>query len=164
MTTAPSPPLEAADIERLLPHRAPWRLLDRVPRFEPGASLEAVRTVPPDGPLTAGHFPGFPLLPGVLLFEAMAQAAALLFALTYGPPQPGEVPVLGAVDGRLLAAVFPGDVVEVHVDAERMTSTAGLFQARARVGARTVGRGSLSLAKTSAERLRARGETDGGAA
>ena len=150
-----APPLERDALEQLLPHRRPALLLARATAFERGQSLDAVRTFEPGDPLFAGHFPGLAILPGVHLFEAMAQGAALLFVLTYGQLADDELPVLGSVDGRLLAPVFPGDTIAIQVDAEKMTSTAGIFRARVRAGEREVARATLSLAKSSTSRLAA---------
>src|SRR5689334_19731801 len=70
--------LNIGDIQRLLPHRYPFLLVDRVVEFEPGKRLVAVKNVTINEPFFNGHFPGAPVMPGVLIVEAMAQAAGLL--------------------------------------------------------------------------------------
>ncbi|MEA2652368.1 MAG: 3-hydroxyacyl-[acyl-carrier-protein] dehydratase, partial [Chloroflexota bacterium] len=76
-TTTPALPLEAADIMRIIPHRYPFLLVDRVVELEPGRRAVGIKAVTANEPQFTGHFPGRPIMPGVLMVEALAQTAAV---------------------------------------------------------------------------------------
>src|SRR5687767_5705378 len=99
--------MSATDLVSLLPHRPPMLLLEEA-RKTGERELVAYQTIPMDNAFLAGHFPGFPLWPGALLLEAMAQATAVYLLESRQGLQEDEVPVLGAVDCRFLLPVFPG--------------------------------------------------------
>jgi 3-hydroxyacyl-[acyl-carrier-protein] dehydratase len=88
--------IERDEIEKMIPHRAPFLWIDRVEELEPGIRCVAWLTIDAENPLFAGHFPGRPILPGVLIIEAVAQTAAVMM----GAATPGV-----AMDSALLAAV-----------------------------------------------------------
>lgn len=100
------------DVLSRLPHRAPFVLVDRVTSSEPGVGATGYKLVAHNEPYLAGHFPGRPLLPGVLQIEALAQLAA--FAIE---PEPGSLVVLAGVDGaRFRRSVVPGDRLDLRVE------------------------------------------------
>ncbi|HET9551599.1 MAG TPA: 3-hydroxyacyl-ACP dehydratase FabZ [Anaeromyxobacteraceae bacterium] len=112
------PILDVEGIQRLLPHRPPFLLVDRVIAFEKEKTLVAVKGVTMNEPFFAGHFPGHPVMPGVLILEALAQAAGLLACLSLPPEQvQRKVTYLMGIDGaRFRKPVVPGDRLELHVE------------------------------------------------
>ncbi|GIW39585.1 MAG: 3-hydroxyacyl-[acyl-carrier-protein] dehydratase FabZ [Candidatus Binatia bacterium] len=109
-------------VQELLPHRYPMLLVDRVVDFDDGARLVGLKNVTANEPYFAGHFPGEPVMPGVLLCEALAQASALLIYRSSRGPEKGRGLVLAALDGvRFRRPVFPGDrlLLEVRLRARR---------------------------------------------
>lgn len=113
----PKPLLDVEAIQRLLPHRPPFLLVDRVVAFEKHTSLTAVKGVTMNEPFFTGHFPGHPVMPGVLILEALAQAAGLLAILSLEPDQVKEkITYLMGIDGaRFRRPVVPGDRLELQV-------------------------------------------------
>lgn len=108
--------LDVRAIERLIPHRYPFLLVDRVMDFVPGERLSAVKNVSVGEPWFSGHFPGNPIMPGVLIVEALAQAGCLLSQLSL--PDDAERPlyVLAGVDeARFRRAVVPGDRLDLDI-------------------------------------------------
>jgi 3-hydroxyacyl-[acyl-carrier-protein] dehydratase len=119
--TKPGVVLDVEGIQRLLPHRPPFLLVDRVVAFEKDVSLTAVKGVTMNEPFFAGHFPGHPVMPGVLILEALAQAGALLACLSLTPEErTGKVTYLMGIDGaRFRRPVVPGDRLELRVKVTR---------------------------------------------
>jgi len=115
--TKPGVVLDVEGIQRLLPHRPPFLLVDRVVAFEKDTSLTALKAVTMNEPFFPGHFPGHPVMPGVLILEALAQACALLACLSMPPEESaGKVTYLMGIDGaRFRKPVVPGDRVELKV-------------------------------------------------
>jgi len=113
--------LDVEAIQRLLPHRPPFLLVDRVVEHEQGKRLVAWKSVTMGEPFFTGHFPGHPVMPGVLVLEAMAQAAALLAILDL-PPEEVKRKVtylLGIDNARFRRTVVPGDRLELLVEVVR---------------------------------------------
>ena len=114
--------LDIVQIRRMLPHRYPFLLLDRVTDYEAGASLTAVKNVTINESFFQGHFPQRPVMPGVLIVEAMAQAAALLGLVSGAELEDGQLYYLAGIDkARFRKTVVPGDqlVIEAKVIAVR---------------------------------------------
>lgn len=133
-------PAVAADIARimqLLPHRYPFLLIDRVTAFKHGKSLHGYKNVTFNEPFFQGHFPGTPVMPGVLILEAMAQAAGMLTQLSTPAPEPGApqpIFYLVKVDkARFSRIVGPGDKLLLEVDLKRTLRNMALYQCRALV-------------------------------
>ncbi|HET6922702.1 MAG TPA: 3-hydroxyacyl-ACP dehydratase FabZ [Anaeromyxobacteraceae bacterium] len=104
-------------IEAVLPHRYPFLLVDRVVEFEMGKRLVALKAVTVNEPFFAGHFPGHPVMPGVLVLEALAQASALLAKKSMSAGDDGQVIYLMAIDNaRFRKPVVPGDRLELRVE------------------------------------------------
>ncbi len=118
MSDAQRPILDVEGIQRLLPHRPPFLLVDRVVAFEKDVSLTALKGVTMNEPFFTGHFPGHPVMPGVLILEALAQAAALLACMSIPPEEIArKVTYLMAIDGaRFRRPVIPGDRLELRVE------------------------------------------------
>lgn len=117
MSTEPKYVLDVEAIQRLLPHRPPFLLVDRVVAFEKDTSLTAIKGVTMNEPFFTGHFPGHPVMPGVLILEALAQAAALLACLSLPPEKVSNtVTYLMGIDAaRFRKPVVPGDRLELKV-------------------------------------------------
>jgi 3-hydroxyacyl-[acyl-carrier-protein] dehydratase len=116
--TTNAPILDIEGIQRLLPHRPPFLLVDRVVALEPGKSLVAWKSVTMNEPFFAGHFPGHPVMPGVLILEALAQACALLAMKSLPAERTGDtVTYLMSIDGaKFRKPVVPGDRLELRVE------------------------------------------------
>ena len=110
------PPLDYAAIEKLLPHRAPFLLIDRLENIISGESAVGIKAVSGNEPYFVGHFPGHPIMPGVLIVEAMAQAAGALAMLSQEDTEHGKLVFLASVDKtRFKRPVTPGILLELHV-------------------------------------------------
>lgn len=119
MTEKPEAPLmDVRLIEKYLPHRYPFLLVDRVVAAEPGKSITGWKNVTMNEMHFMGHFPGFPVMPGVLILEALAQCAALLILREMTPEQrAGKVIFFMAIDGaRFRKPVVPGDRLELTAE------------------------------------------------
>ena len=123
------------EIEAILPHRDPFLLIDEVVELEPGERVVARKKVRPDEWYLKGHFPGRPVMPGVLIIEAMAQTAAVLVVHTLGREAEGKLVYFMSVDNaRFRRPVFPGDCLHVHVTKQRNRGNVWKFEGRAEVG------------------------------
>ena len=109
-------PIGYAEIETLIPHRAPFLLIDQLKNVVLGESITGIKAVSGNEPFFPGHFPGNPVMPGVLIVEAMAQAASCLASLTQPEKQKDMLVFLASVDKtRFKKPVKPGDLLELHV-------------------------------------------------
>ncbi len=117
----PSKPiLDVEGIQKLIPHRSPFLLVDRVVSFEASRKIVAWKSVTINEPFFTGHFPGKPVMPGVLILEALAQTAALLAMMSLGPDEAGKLTFLMGIDAaRFRRPVVPGDRLELHVEVTR---------------------------------------------
>ena len=125
------------DVEKimeLLPHRYPFLLVDRVVEFEPGVSLSAIKNVTINEPFFQGHFPGKPIMPGVLILEAMAQATGLLAFSGLIDPSESKLYILVGIDkARFRGQVLPGDQLKLQVSLKRNVRGIGMFDCKALV-------------------------------
>ena len=107
---------ESDALVALLPHRPPFRFVDAVETLQPGVSIVARYRVTGDEPFLAGHFPGNPVFPGVLLIEGMAQTAGAICVLSQmGGDHPKHVYFLTIDKAKFRKPVVPGDTIEYHV-------------------------------------------------
>jgi 3-hydroxyacyl-[acyl-carrier-protein] dehydratase len=128
--------IDIHQILKRLPHRYPILLVDRVLDFEPGKRLRALKNVTINEQFFVGHFPSRPVMPGVLMLEALAQAAALLGFVTHDiTPDDQTVYYFAGIDGaRFKRPVEPGDQLVLEVETLRMKASIWKFKARALVG------------------------------
>lgn len=129
-------PIEAREIQNYLPHRFPFLLIDRVIAAEPGKTLTALKNVSINEQFFQGHFPEMPVMPGVLIVEAMAQACGVLAVLSQGGSarKEGEVTLFAGLDNvRFKRPVLPGDQLVFEVELLAHKRGIGKFHAVAKV-------------------------------
>jgi 3-hydroxyacyl-[acyl-carrier-protein] dehydratase len=129
-------PMTIEEIREYLPHRYPFLLIDRVVEWEKDRRIVAVKNVTVNEPFFQGHFPHYAVMPGVLIIEAMAQAAAILSLKSMGLKNDGKsVYYFVGIDGaRFKRPVTPGDQLLITVEQVRVSRGLGKFRAVARVG------------------------------
>lgn len=129
---APKLPIEVEEIFNLLPHRYPFLLVDRVVELVPGEKLIAVKNVSINEPFFQGHFPGHPVMPGVLIIEALAQSAGILTRFSLPPEIALAMFYLVKVDkARFNAVVIPGDQLRLEITLKRFMRNMGMFSTAA---------------------------------
>ncbi len=105
--------LTAQEIMRLLPHRYPFLLLDRITELDPGRKVVGLKNVTINEPFFVGHFPGYPIMPGVLIIEALAQAGGILALKTMGSGR--KIALFAGIDNcKFRRPVFPGDQLRLE--------------------------------------------------
>ena len=134
MNSEVSLPLDTIAIQRLLPHRYPFLLVDRVVEFEPHKRVLCYKNVTCNEPFFQGHFPAHPVMPGVLVIEALAQAGGILTQLTSQTTADGRLFYLVKIDGaKFTKMVVPGDRLELDVSLKRNIPNMALYSGVARV-------------------------------
>src|ERR671930_900899 len=137
--------LSRAENEESIPHRAPFLLIDEVVELEPGERVVARKRVRPDEWYLAGHFPGRPIMPGVLIVEAMAQTGAV--AVLAEEENRGRIALFAGIDDtRFKRIVEPGDELELECTLEQVRGPIGKGKARATVDGELAARGTLTFA------------------
>jgi 3-hydroxyacyl-[acyl-carrier-protein] dehydratase len=127
--------IDIAEVLRRIPHRYPFLLLDRAEDYRAGISITGIKCVTVNEPFFVGHFPGFPVMPGVLIVEAMAQSGALLMSKTLDVDVSTKTIMFMAVDNaRFRSPVRPGDVLRMPVQVTRARSGIYKFKGEAFVG------------------------------
>ena len=145
-------PIGVEQIAAMLPHRYPFLLLDRVIAFERGQRVTAIKNVTINEPFFQGHFPGHPVMPGVLIVEAMAQTAGLLTQISSRMKGDTGSPLfyLAKVDdARFYCPVVPGDQLHMEVKLLRLLRGMGMFEAESRVNGKKVASCALVCAARS---------------
>ena len=148
-TTPEQAPIDVRRIAQLLPHRFPFLLIDRVTAWEPGKRLTAIKNVTYNEPFFQGHFPGNPVMPGVLVIEALAQASGTLVQLsaTKDPSQAALFYLVKIDKARFSRVVVPGDQLVLEVEQKRMLRRMGLFWGQAKVDGEVVAEAELLCAE-----------------
>ena len=152
--------LDANEIRKLLPHRYPFLLVDRILEMEPGKRAVGLKNLTVNDQFFQGHFPNRPVMPGVLQIEAMAQVGGILVEGAFGNQNTeGKIAVLASVEkAKLRRAVVPGDQLVIEVKIDRLRGSFGQARGRAAVDGRTVAEGVIRFAIVSPEDITGRGE------
>ena len=138
-------PLGAAEIRELIPHRYPFLLVDRIEELEPGVRVVGIKNVTQNEPFFQGHFPDYPVMPGVLVVEAMAQVGAV--GVMAGGEHKDKLALFAGIDGvRFRRQVLPGDVLRMEVEIGRLKGRVGRGRGRATVGDERVCEAELMFA------------------
>ena len=137
--------LDINDILQVIPHRYPFVLIDRILELEKGKRAVGIKNVTMNEPFFPGHFPGRPVMPGVLILEAMAQVGAV--ALLSLPENAGKVALFAGVDEvRFRRQVIPGDQLRLEVEILKVRGSIGKGRAKAYVGENLAAEGELIFA------------------
>jgi 3-hydroxyacyl-[acyl-carrier-protein] dehydratase len=152
--------LTIQEIMNFLPHRYPFLLIDRVLEFEPQKRLVAIKNVTMNEPFFQGHFPGYPIMPGVLVVEAMAQAGALIMLSEIGDRGNKLAVFTGIEKAKFRRPITPGDQIRFEVNVLSFRSRAGRIEGRATVEGKLACEATLTCAVVTREREeRAHGDT-----
>lgn len=136
-TGVPGGEIDIAEILRRIPHRYPFLLIDRAENYRPRESIVGIKNVTMNEPFFVGHFPGNPVMPGVLIIESLAQAGAVLMSKTLDADIEGKTIFFMTLDNcRFRQPVRPGDVLRLHVEVLKVRSKLFKFQGKAMVGAK----------------------------
>lgn len=137
--------LSNIDIQKILPHRYPFLLVDRVVELDAGKSVRAIKNVTANEPFFQGHFPGNPIMPGVLICEALAQAGAVM--LLSMPENKGKLGVFTGINNfKFRRQVVPGDTLELYAELIVYRHGMGKANVKATVGEQTAAMGEISFA------------------
>jgi 3-hydroxyacyl-[acyl-carrier-protein] dehydratase len=144
-------PLDVVAIQQLLPHRYPFLLVDRVVEFEAHKRVLGIKNVTVNEPCFQGHFPGNPVMPGVLVIEALAQAGGILTQLSHQADTSGKLFYLVKIDNaKFTKMVVPGDRLELEVELKRTIRNMALYQGTARVDGEQVASAEILCAEVKA--------------
>ena len=139
--------LNIDQIERLLPHRYPFLLVDKIVECVPGQSARGIKCVTANEPFFTGHFPGFKVMPGVLIIEALAQVGAVAILTVEG--NQGKLALFGGIkNARFKQQVRPGDVLELECELTAQRGPVGFGTATAKVNGKTACKAELTFALT----------------
>lgn len=151
-SSLPALPLGTADIQKLLPHRYPFLLVDRVVEFDAGNRILAYKNVTINEEFFQGHFPAQPVMPGVLVIEALAQAGGVLYQLTNQINNSGRIDnklfyLVKIENARFSKMVVPGDRLELDVSIKRRIRNMALYEGCARVDGKEAARAEFLCAE-----------------
>jgi len=136
--------LDIQGIFRILPHRFPFLLIDRVLDIQRQKRITAIKNVTINEPFFAGHFPNLPIMPGVLIVEAMAQAGGVLLLTEYHDRDEKLVLFTGIERAKFRRPVVPGDQLRIEVEVKVWRGTAGRMEGKAYVGDKLVAEATVS--------------------
>ena len=163
MTVTIEPSLAQADIltiKRMIPHRYPFLLIDRVVNIDAGRAAVGLKNVTVNEPHFDGHFPVRPVMPGVLIIEAMAQTSAVLVVETLGLVDSDLLVYFMSIEGaKFRRVVQPGDVLELHVTVIRNRGKVWKFSGEARVGETLCAEAEFAAMIMTQEEAGAKGQT-----
>ncbi|MCE3290353.1 MAG: fabZ [Caulobacter sp.] len=132
--TAQAVDIDITEILSRIPHRYPFLLVDRCEEFKPSESIVGIKCVTFNEPFFQGHFPAYPVMPGVLIVEAMAQTGAIMMSKSLNIDIAGKVIYFMSIDGvRFRSPVRPGDVLKMHVEVTRARGDIFKFKGQAKV-------------------------------
>jgi 3-hydroxyacyl-[acyl-carrier-protein] dehydratase len=137
--------LDIQQIQDILPHRPPFLLVDRILEVEEGVRAVGIKNVTMNEPFFVGHFPGYPVMPGVLIVEALAQVGGI--AMLKQEANRGKIGLFAGIDGvRFRGQVVPGDTLRLEATVTRFKGTIAKMSAVAKVGDNVVCEGELMFA------------------
>lgn len=138
-------PLDAVAIQAIIPHRHPFLLVDRIVELEPGKRAVGLKNVSMGEPFFQGHFPNYPVMPGVLIVEAMAQVGAV--AMLQHPDGAGKLALFAGIDNvRFKRQVKPGDVLRLEVEIGQIRRGIGIGNGTATVDGEVACKGDIMFA------------------
>ncbi len=137
--------LNIQDIQKVIPHRFPFLLIDRVLDLRPNEKLVALKNVSVNEPYFVGHFPDEKVMPGVLIIEAMAQAACIYFYYSKNLQGKNLIYYLARVEAKFTAPVVPGDQLRIEITTVKMLPKAGFLKAQAFVGDKMVAESEIGF-------------------
>ena len=144
--------LDINEIQKILPHRPPMLLVDRIIELEPVKSATGIKCVTMNEPFFLGHFPGHPIMPGVLLLEGMAQVGGV--TMLYPEEHRGKIALFGGMENvKFKRPVVPGDVVVTKAELLRVRGVFGVLHADAYVGEDLVASADFKFALKNGEDL-----------
>ena len=144
--------LDASQIRQILPHRPPFLFVDRVTELDPGVRIVAERDLLPEEPYFEGHFPGRPIMPGVLVSEALAQASGLLMGISMDKMDPSSeikappVFYLASVNIKFISPSKPGQTLRLESVLRKQYARLSMFDVAAWADGRATAKGTLTLA------------------
>ncbi|MCM3747574.1 3-hydroxyacyl-ACP dehydratase FabZ [Paenibacillus pasadenensis] len=139
--------MDINEIMEIIPHRQPFLLIDRILEVEEGVRAVGIKNVTMNEPFFAGHFPGFPVMPGVLIVEALAQVGAVAILKVDG--NRGKIAMFAGIDEfRFRGQVTPGDTLRLEVEITRLKGIIGKGKATASVDGKVVAEGGIMFALT----------------
>jgi len=125
--------IEIDEIMQMIPHRYPFLLIDRVTEIVPDATAVGIKNVTVSEPFFQGHFPDHPIMPGVLIIEAMAQTSAVLVIETTGNKADSVVYFMAVDQARFRKPILPGHTIQLHVEKQHSRGSVWKFRGEARV-------------------------------
>lgn len=141
-------PIDIHEILKYIPHRYPFLLVDRVIGFEAGKKILVLKNVTINEPFFTGHFPHYPVMPGVLIIEAMAQSAGMLTMLSYGQHKEDELYFFASVNNaKFKRQVIPGDTLIFEVELLKSMRGVSIYSAIAKVEDQVAAIAEITLAK-----------------
>ncbi|MCR8660480.1 3-hydroxyacyl-ACP dehydratase FabZ [Paenibacillus endoradicis] len=143
--------MDINEIMNVIPHRPPFLLVDRMIEVVPGQRAVGIKNVTMNEPYFVGHFPGYPVMPGVLIVEALAQVGTVAMLTVEG--NAGKLGFFAGIDGfRFRGQVTPGDTLTLEVEITRLKGTIGKGKGTAKVDGKVVAEGELMFALSDANK------------
>jgi 3-hydroxyacyl-[acyl-carrier-protein] dehydratase len=138
--------LNFEEVRKLVPQKYPFMFIDKVIELQKESRIVCLKNVSGNEPFFVGHFPDFAIMPGVLIVEALAQAAIILFKKSFDTEQnKDKVFLLASANIRFSKPVFPGDQLTLEIDIEKVISSAAIVKGVAKVGDKVVTKATLSF-------------------
>ncbi len=137
--------LDINQIQKVIPHRFPFLLIDRVVDLKPNEKLIAIKNVSINEHFFVGHFPDEKIMPGVLILEAMAQAACVYFTYSQNMQDKNLVYYLGKITAKFIDKVIPGDQLKIEVTTIKLMQKAGFLKTQAFVGEKLVAEAEIGF-------------------